>query len=357
MRTVMIVLRSNCGMLDLASFVEALRSARDPNGKASYQLTTCAYGQDSLQAEEPWIRVQAAHDITSMPLDIDTLILPNSSDHDLQDQDLECSAFLARRGRAVRRIVALGNGVLLAAAAGMTRGQTVAADSAVEQRLATVCGQTIVDPNYDLHKSGKIWSARGPAVGLSLALALIEEDLGHDAVMDVSQRFTDRFPDMRPRFANGGTHPANGDRRSPVERIQQWVISNPSSDLSVSRLASMVAMSERTLSRAFKQGTGQTVGDFVLSVRLAYACELLRSGERKIKDVARLSGLGSQTNMRQLFVARFGQSPSKYRESIATDSTLPDAANSSLGPDCDPIRSNRSAGLNATINPSRAYPH
>jgi transcriptional regulator GlxA family with amidase domain len=353
----MIVLRSNCGMLDLASFVEALRSARDPNGEASYQLTTCAYGQDSLQAEEPWIRVQAAHDITSMPLDIDTLILPNSSDHDLQDQDLECSAFLARRGRAVRRIVALGNGVLLAAAAGMTRGQTVAADSAVEQRLVTVCGQTIVDPNYDLHKSGKIWSARGPAVGLSLALALIEEDLGHDAVMDVSQRFTDRFPDMRPRFANGGTHLANGDRRSPVERIQQWVISNPSSDLSVSRLASMVAMSERTLSRAFKQGTGQTVGDFVLSVRLAYACELLRSGERKIKDVARLSGLGSQTNMRQLFVARFGQSPSKYRESIATDSTLPDAANSSLGPDCDPIRSNRSAGLNATINPSRAYPH
>ena len=357
MRTVMIVLRSNCGMLDLASFVEALRSARDPNGEASYQLTTCAYGQDSLQAEEPWIRVQAAHDITSMPLDIDTLILPNSSDHDLQDQDLECSAFLARRGRAVRRIVALGNGVLLAAAAGMTRGQTVAADSAVEQRLVTVCGQTIVDPNYDLHKSGKIWSARGPAVGLSLALALIEEDLGHDAVMDVSQRFTDRFPDMRPRFANGGTHLANGDRRSPVERIQQWVISNPSSDLSVSRLASMVAMSERTLSRAFKQGTGQTVGDFVLSVRLAYACELLRSGERKIKDVARLSGLGSQTNMRQLFVARFGQSPSRYRESIASDSTLPDAANSSLGPDCDPIRSNRSAGLNATINPSRAYPH
>lgn len=357
MRTVMIVLRSNCGMLDLASFVEALRSARDPNGEASYLLTTCAYGQDSLQAEEPWIRVQAAHDVTSMPLDIDTLILPNSSDHDLQDQDLECSAFLARRGRAVRRIVALGNGVLLAAAAGMTRGQTVAADSAVEQRLVTVCGQTIVDPNYDLHKSGKIWSARGPAVGLSLALALIEEDLGHDAVMDVSQRFTDRFPDMRPRFANGGTHLANGDRRSPVERIQQWVISNPSSDLSVSRLASMVAMSERTLSRAFKQGTGQTVGDFVLSVRLAYACELLRSGERKIKDVARLSGLGSQTNMRQLFVARFGQSPSKYRESIASDSTLPDAANSSLGPDSDPLRSNRLAGLNDTINLGRAYPH
>ncbi len=68
MRTVMIVLRSNCGMLDWRP-CRGTPSARDPNGEASYQLTTCAYGQDSLQAEEPWIRVQAAHDITSMPLE------------------------------------------------------------------------------------------------------------------------------------------------------------------------------------------------------------------------------------------------------------------------------------------------
>ncbi|MBC2772832.1 helix-turn-helix domain-containing protein [Rhizobium sp. AQ_MP] len=301
-------------MLDLASFVEALRSARDPNGDASYLLTTCACGQGSLQAEEPWIRVQAAHDITSAPTDIDTLILPNCSVSALQDQDVECSAVLARRGAAVRRIVALGNGLLLAAHAGLTRGLTVAADSNVGERLSTICDQTVVDPNYDLHKSGKIWSARGPAVGLSLALALIEEDLGYDAAMDVSQRFTDRFPDMRPRFANGGANLVNGDRRSPVERIQQWVIANPSADLTVGRLASMVAMSERTLSRTFKQRTGQTVGDFVLSVRLAYACEMLRSGERKIKDVARLAGLGSQTNMRQLFISRYGHPPSEFRK-------------------------------------------
>jgi transcriptional regulator GlxA family with amidase domain len=322
----MIVLRSNCGMLDLASFVEALRSAREPNGEVSYVLTTCACGQDSLQAEEPWIRVQAAHDIASAPADIDTLILPNCAVSDLQDQDLECSAFLARRGKSIRRIVALGNGVLLAAAAGMTRGQTVAADSAVEERLATLCSQTIVDPNYDLHKSGKIWSARGPAIGLSLALSLIEEDIGHDAAMDVSQRFTDRFPVMRPRFANGGAYLVNGDRRSPIERIQEWVIANPSTDLSVRRLASMVAMSERTLSRAFKQRTGQTVGDFVLSVRLAYACEMLRSGERKIKDVARLAGLGSQTNMRQLFVSRYGRPPSEFRKIDAEPSIAEEGA-------------------------------
>ncbi|MDH4413776.1 MAG: helix-turn-helix domain-containing protein [Rhizobium sp.] len=304
-------------MLDLASVVEALRSAREVSGVPSYILTTCACGQDTLQAEEPWIRIKATHDISNAPSDIDTLILPNSSVVELQDQDLECIEFLAKRTGSIRRIVALGNGVLLAAAAGITRGQTVAVDSVVETHLAKLCTQTMVEPNFDMHKSGKIWTARGTAVGISLALSLIEEDLGHEAAVEVSQRFADRFPDMRPRFANGAAYSGGFDRRSPVERIQEWVIANPADDLTLGRLASMVAMSERTLSRAFKHQTGQTVGEFVLSVRLAYACEMLRSGQRKIKDVARLAGLGSQTNMRQLFVNRYGRPPSEFRKTEA----------------------------------------
>ena len=59
----------------------------------------------------------------------------------------------------------------------------------------------------------------------------------------------------------------------------------------------------------------------MLSVRLGYACEMLKSGERKIKDIARLSGLGSQANMRQLFMTRFGCSPSAYRDMVLNDVT------------------------------------
>ena len=38
--------------------------------------------------------------------------------------------------------------------------------------------------------------------------------------------------------------------------------------------------------------------------------------KRKIQmaDIARLAGLGSQTNMRQLFINRYGRPPSQYRQ-------------------------------------------
>jgi transcriptional regulator GlxA family with amidase domain len=316
-RMIMIVLRSNCGMLEMASVMESLRYASEISGDQPYGLTTCAAGYDAVQTEEPWIRFSAVYNIVNAPPEVDTLIVPDGSPVTLQDHDLRIIEFLARRTPNVRRVATFGNGVLFAAAAGVTRGHTVVADADVQARLATLCSQTIVEPHSNLHKSGKIWSARGASAGLALALALIDEDLGRDVAAEVARRLGSRLADAEMRYGARAGRLPSFDAGSPVERVQEWVMANPSSDLSVGKLADMVAMSEKTLSRAFKQKTGHTVGEYVLTVRLGYACEMLKAGERKIKDIARLSGLGSQTNMRQLFMTRFGCSPSTYRE--ATD--------------------------------------
>lgn len=321
MRMIMIVLRSNCGMLDLAAVVEALRYACEVSGERAYALTSCAAGYDALQSEEPWIRFSAVYNIASAPPEVDTLLIPDGAAVSLKDHDLRLIEFLGKRTPSVRRVAAFGNGVLFAAAAGITRGHTVVADGEVQGRLATLCSQTIVEPHSDLHKSGKIWTARGHSPGLSLALSLIEEDLGRATAAEVAYRFGMRLADAETRYGQRTSRAPSFDSGSPVERVQEWVMANPSGDLSVGRLADMVAMGEKTLSRAFKQKTGHTVGEFVLSVRLGYACEMLKSGERKIKDIARLSGLGSQANMRQLFMTRFGCSPSAYRDMMLNDVT------------------------------------
>lgn len=313
-RVIMIVLRSNCGMLEIASVVESFRYASELSGNRSYALTTCAAGYQTLQPDEHWIHLSAVHNLANTPPEVDTLIVPDGSPVTLQDHDLRIIEFLTKSTPKVRRLATFGNGVLFAAAAGMTRGHTVVASGDVQQRLATLCSQTIVEPHSDLHKSGKIWSARGATAGLALALALIEEDLGRDIAKEVARRFGSRLADADMRYGASARRLPSLDTGSPIERLQEWVTANPSADLSVGKLADMVAMSEKTLSRAFKQKTGQTIGEFVLSVRLRYACEMLVAGERKIKDIARLAGLGSQTNMRQLFINRYGRPPSQYRQ-------------------------------------------
>ncbi len=313
-RVIMIVLRSNCGMLEIASVVESFRYASELSGNRPYALTTCAAGYQALQPDEHWIHLSAVHNLTNTPPEVDSLIVPDGSPVTLQDHDLRIIEFLAKSTPKVPRLATFGNGVLFAAAAGMTRGHTVVASGDVQQRLATLCSQTIVEPHSDLHKSGKIWSARGATAGLALALALIEEDLGRDIAKEVARRFGSRLADADMRYGASARRLPSLDTGSPIERLQEWVTANPSADLSVGKLADMVAMSEKTLSRAFKQKTGQTIGEFVLSVRLRYACEMLVAGERKIKDIARLAGLGSQTNMRQLFINRYGRPPSQYRQ-------------------------------------------
>ena len=318
-RVIMIVLRSNCGMLEIASVVESLRYASELSGSRCYELTTCAAGYEALQSDQSWIRLSAVYNVVNAPSEVDTLIVPDGSAVTLRDHDLRIIEFLARRLPSVRRMATFGNGILFAAAAGITRGHTVVADGEVQGRLATLCSQTIVEPHSDLHKSGKIWSARGASAGVALALSLIEEDLGREIALEVARRFGFRHADLEMRYGGRVGRSPSFDAGSPVERVQEWVTANPSADLSVGKLADMVAMSEKTLSRAFKQKTGHTVGEFVLSVRLGYACEMLKAGERKIKDIARLSGLGSQANMRQLFMTRFGCSPSAYREVAGPD--------------------------------------
>ena len=316
-RVIMIVLRSNCGVLEIASVVESFRYANELSGNRSYDLTTCAAGYQTLQSDEHWIRLSAMHSLANSPPEVDTLIVPDGSPVTLQDQDLRIIEFLGNRLPKVRRLATFGNGILFAAAAGMTRGHTVVASGEVQQRLATLCSETIVEPHSELHRSGKIWSARGITAAMALAFALIEEDLGPDIAKEVARRFGGRIADADTRYDPRSRRLPSFDAGSPIERLQEWITANPSADLSVGKLADMVAMSEKTLSRAFKQKTGQTIGEFVLSVRLRYACQMLTAGERKIKDIARLAGLGSQTNMRQLFINRYGRPPSQYRKTKA----------------------------------------
>ena len=322
-RVIIIVLRSKCRLLEIAMFAEALTYACEVEGSARYAVSTCSPGQAAPSPDDDWIRLGGIHRLSEAPAAIDTIVVPDGAPIGLQDHDLRIIEFLAKRASWVNRIAGLGNGILFATAAGLTRGETVVADPEIRSTLSSLCSETTVEPQAEFAKSGVVWSARGKSVGLAMALAMIEEDLGRSIAQEVAQRFDAHLPDQAEGRANSRVTRFSGlDSGSPVDRIREWVLANPSADLSIARLANMVAMSEKTLSRTFKQKTGKTVGEFVLAVRIGFASDMLTSGDRKIKDIARLSGLGSQTNMRQLFMSRYGCSPSSFRNARREASPL-----------------------------------
>jgi transcriptional regulator GlxA family with amidase domain len=81
-------------------------------------------------------------------------------------------------------------------------------------------------------------------------------------------------------------------------------------------LRQIAGMSERDFSRKFRQETGQTIADFVTSVRIDVACRLLTETGMPVKAVAGRGGFGSTASLRRAFMDHFGVTPARYRENF-----------------------------------------
>ena len=69
----------------------------------------------------------------------------------------------------------------------------------------------------------------------------------------------------------------------------------------------------RTFTRRFRQTTGTTLLQWLLSQRLARARRLLETTDRAVEWVALEAGFGSAVSLRQHFAASLGTSPTRYR--------------------------------------------
>lgn len=78
-------------------------------------------------------------------------------------------------------------------------------------------------------------------------------------------------------------------------------------------LASDVAMSRMSLYRKVKAVTGQTPADFIRTVRLKYAAQLLKTGELTVTEVCERTGFATPQNFTKRFREMFGVLPSQYK--------------------------------------------
>jgi transcriptional regulator GlxA family with amidase domain len=75
-------------------------------------------------------------------------------------------------------------------------------------------------------------------------------------------------------------------------------------------------MSVRTFTRHFRSETGLSPRQWLLRQRVAHAQLLLESTDLGVETVARRSGLGSATALRQHLQATIGVAPSAYRRTF-----------------------------------------
>lgn len=96
-----------------------------------------------------------------------------------------------------------------------------------------------------------------------------------------------------------------------ISEILRYIHSNYNQDISLECLSKQFFISKSRLSQVFKDTTGFSVGDYILTYRIKTACTLLKSGMR-VQDVGEITGFHTSANFIRAFKKRTGYSPGKF---------------------------------------------
>ena len=95
-----------------------------------------------------------------------------------------------------------------------------------------------------------------------------------------------------------------------VKEVVEIHLSNP--DLDVSLFAREVGMSKSILYEKLKSLTGKTINEFISSIRLKKAAELILAGELNLSEISMEVGYLDPNYFSKSFKKHFGVAPSKF---------------------------------------------
>ncbi|MFM0362530.1 GlxA family transcriptional regulator [Paraburkholderia sediminicola] len=324
-----LVLLDACGPLEAfwraeLTVAAAAGGSADSNGNAAEPVayrTTVASIEGGVLRTFPGLPVvtQRLDSLDDQP--IDTLIIPGVPIDEHCTLQPELVAWIRRRAPEARRVCSVCTGAFYLAAAGLLDGRRATTHWGAAPHLARRFPNVQVDADpifiRDVgHGEGKrvVWTSAGVTAGIDLALALIEEDVGHAVAMQAARRLVVfmKRPGGQSQFS--AALAAQASAGGPFEALHSWMTAHLRDDLSVERLAERAQMSPRTFARRYVDEVGRTPAKTVSALRLEAAARALAESRRPLKRIALDCGFGSEQNLRRAFVRRFGVLPLEYRE-------------------------------------------
>ncbi|MCM5682191.1 DJ-1/PfpI family protein [Schlegelella sp. S2-27] len=254
--------------------------------------------------------------LQQLPATLDTVIVAGGEEAGVRAAIFEhgMAAWLAGVAPHTRRITSVCTGAFVLAAAGLLDGRQATTHWRVCDLLQSMRPQVSVQHERIYVHDGPVWTSAGVTTGIELALALVEDDLGHEVSMEIARTLA--LPMLRgaeqPQLSQTLQVQATASHR--LRELVAWIATHLQDDLSVEALAQRVQMSPRHFARAFAAETGCTPARFVEQQRVAAAEQLLRQTQWTQERIASRSGFGSVDALQRAFVRRHRRTPQAYRD-------------------------------------------
>lgn len=147
---------------------------------------------------------------------------------------------------------------------------------------------------------------------LDLALFLIARLVSVEAAMRTARLNLIDWHSLGqlPFAALNRTRPAND---AVIQNCQTWIAQNYQKESPVATMAKLAGLAERSFKRRFEQATGMSPLEYVHTLRLEEAKQVLESTEAPIEAVAQEVGYQDSSFFSRLFRRKVGLTPSQYR--------------------------------------------
>ena len=298
---------------DLGTPPQVFGAARDDAGRPLYEVRVCTVGAAPARSASGYA-VTPEHGLEALAW-ADTVIVAGVEGRRAAGP-FPPEALEALRDTAGRtRTVSICTGAFVLASAGLLDGRPATTHWLWADLFRELHPDVLLDPQVLFVDDGDVLTSAGVAAGVDLCLHLVRRDHGAAVANRAARRC------VVPPWRSGGQSqfierqiPAVTETSTATARA--WALEHLAEPLDLAALAARARMSVRTFTRRFRDETGLSPQKWLLQQRVAHARLLLESTDLSVDLVARRSGLGSATALRQHLQATIGVPPSAYRRTF-----------------------------------------
>lgn len=313
---VFVVLPPQTLLLDVAGPIEVLRYANQQQSAIRFDLhyiaaqaaqtTTIGLSLSGLEAlpetlpENAWVLISGSSSAATL----------TSAE---RRERRALADWLRRTLRDDTTIVSICSGALIAGEAGAFDGHQCTTHADCIKELHSLAPLAQVLENRLFVEDGKRYSSAGISTGIDLLLHVVSTLTSPVVAARIAQimviyvRRTARDPQISPWLSGRNhIHPS-------IHRAQDAIVANPAANWSLGALALLAHLSERHLSRLFREHTGVSVVDYVNLMRINLARDILIHSRLDMEAVAERSGFASARHLRRVWQQHHEEPPSFYR--------------------------------------------
>lgn len=206
------------------------------------------------------------------------------------------------------RVLGICSGALLAARAGLCAGRRCTTHHDLLARLRALAPSAQVADNRVFVVDGPLATSAGITAGIDLALHVIAEECGEPLAASVAEdmvvylRRSPRDPELSPYLVH------RRHLHAIVHRVQDAIVAKPERDWDMAALAAVGHATERHLLRLFTEHAGVSPLQYLRSIRLERARQVLESGA-SVTRAAEVAGFRSALQFRRAWGKQWGGSP------------------------------------------------